>query len=121
MNIFGADMVSTDTIIKQIQDAKENSNICKLELEDFFVADRSVDDTEELALELKELLEHDDRPWELVHYVDDLIEGIYRLLMSDYHQPVNVGNPSEITIKDFAEEVVRLTETGSKLIYQDLP
>jgi dTDP-glucose 4,6-dehydratase len=54
-------------------------------------------------------------------YVDDLIEGIYRLLMSDHAQPVNIGNPDEITIRDFAEEVVKLTGTASKVIYTDLP
>lgn len=54
-------------------------------------------------------------------YVSDLVEGIYRLLMSDYHLPMNIGNPSEISIKDFAEEILRLTESGSKLIFQDLP
>jgi dTDP-glucose 4,6-dehydratase len=54
-------------------------------------------------------------------YVDDLIEGIYRLLLSDYAQPVNIGNPDEITIRDFAEEVVKLTGTASKVIYTDLP
>lgn len=54
-------------------------------------------------------------------FVDDLIEGIYRLLLSDCADPVNVGNPSEITIKDFAEEILRLTGSGSKIIYKDLP
>ena len=54
-------------------------------------------------------------------YVDDLIEGIYRLLLSDYAQPVNIGNPDEITIREFAEEVVKLTGTASKVIYTDLP
>jgi len=54
-------------------------------------------------------------------YVDDLIEGIYRLLMSDYAQPVNIGNPDEITIRDFAEEVVKLIDTKSKVIYKELP
>jgi len=54
-------------------------------------------------------------------YVDDLVEGIYRLLLSDYAQPVNIGNPSEITISDFAEEIVKLTGTKQKVIYQDLP
>jgi dTDP-glucose 4,6-dehydratase len=54
-------------------------------------------------------------------YVDDLIEGIYRLLMSDYALPVNVGNPSEITLKDFAEEVISLTGTNQKIIYKPLP
>ncbi len=54
-------------------------------------------------------------------YVDDLVEGIYRLLKSDYHMPVNVGNPVEITIKDFAEEVIKLTGTTQKIIYKELP
>src|ERR1700709_2140855 len=54
-------------------------------------------------------------------YVDDLIEGIYRLLMSDYSMPVNLGNPSEITLKEFAEEVISLTGTGRKIIYKPLP
>ena len=54
-------------------------------------------------------------------YVDDEIEGIYRLLMSDYALPVNIGNPHEITIKDFAEEIIKLTGTDQKIIYKDLP
>jgi dTDP-glucose 4,6-dehydratase len=54
-------------------------------------------------------------------YVDDLIEGIYRLLMSDYVHPVNVGNPNEITIGDFAEEIIKLTGTDQKVIYKPLP
>jgi dTDP-glucose 4,6-dehydratase len=54
-------------------------------------------------------------------YVDDLVEGIYRLLMSDYHLPVNIGNPEEITIKEFAEEIVRLTGSQSKIVYKPLP
>lgn len=54
-------------------------------------------------------------------YVDDLVEGIYRLLLSDYHQPVNVGNPSEITLKQFAEEVIALTGTRQKIVYKSLP
>ncbi len=54
-------------------------------------------------------------------YVDDLVEGIYRLLMSDYAYPVNIGNPDEISIKEFAEEIIRLTGTDQKVIYQDLP
>ena len=54
-------------------------------------------------------------------YVDDLVEGIYRLLMSNYVQPMNIGNPSEITIRDFAEEIVKLTGTKQKVIFQDLP
>jgi len=54
-------------------------------------------------------------------YVDDLVEGIYRLLMSDYALPVNIGNPQEITIKEFAEEVAKLVGTGCKVIYEPLP
>ncbi len=54
-------------------------------------------------------------------YVDDEVEGIYRLLMSDYHLPMNIGNPNEITIGDFAEEVVKLTGTSQKVIYKPLP
>ena len=47
-------------------------------------------------------------------YVDDEVEGIYRLLMSEYHLPMNIGNPNEITIGDFAEEIVKLTGTTQK-------
>jgi dTDP-glucose 4,6-dehydratase len=54
-------------------------------------------------------------------YVDDLVEGIYRLLKSDYAGPVNVGNPVEITIKEFAEEIIKLTGTSQKIVYKDLP
>ena len=54
-------------------------------------------------------------------YVDDLVEGIYRLLMSDYASPVNVGNPVEISLKDFAEEVIKLTGTDTKIVYKPLP
>lgn len=54
-------------------------------------------------------------------YVDDLVEGIYRLLLSDYHLPVNIGNPAEITLKEFAEEIITLTGTKQKLVYQPLP
>jgi dTDP-glucose 4,6-dehydratase len=54
-------------------------------------------------------------------YVDDLVEGIYRLLMSDYAYPVNVGNPSEISIKEFGEEIIKLTGTTQKLISKPLP
>lgn len=54
-------------------------------------------------------------------YVADLVEGIYRLLHSDYVQPVNVGNPSEITIKEFAEEIIKLTGTDQKVVYKELP
>jgi len=54
-------------------------------------------------------------------YVDDLIEGIYRLLLSDYKMPINVGNPNEITLKQFAEEVLELTGNKVKIIYKPLP
>ena len=54
-------------------------------------------------------------------YVDDLVEGIYRLLLSDYAQPVNIGNPDEITIGQFAEEIIKLTGTTQKVIYKPLP
>lgn len=54
-------------------------------------------------------------------YVDDLVEGIYRLLMSAETMPVNIGNPAEISILDFAKEVIALTGSDSKIIYKDLP
>ncbi len=54
-------------------------------------------------------------------YVDDLIDGIYRLLMSDYVYPVNLGNPQEISIREFAEEIIRLTGTSQKIVYKPLP
>jgi len=54
-------------------------------------------------------------------YQSDLIEGIYRLLMSDYPYPVNIGNPSEITINQFAEEIIKLTGTTQKLVHKPLP
>jgi len=54
-------------------------------------------------------------------YVDDLVEGIYRLLQSDYVHPVNIGNPDEISIKDFAEEIIKLTGTDQKVVFKDLP
>lgn len=54
-------------------------------------------------------------------FVDDLIEGIYRLLLSDYTQPMNIGNPDEITIKEFGEEIIKLTGTTQKLISLPLP
>jgi dTDP-glucose 4,6-dehydratase len=54
-------------------------------------------------------------------YVDDLVEGIYRLLMSDYPHPVNLGNPEEITINEFAEEILKLTGSKSQIIYKSLP
>lgn len=54
-------------------------------------------------------------------YVDDQVEGLYRLLLSDYALPVNIGNPEEITILDFANEIVRLTGTQQKIIFKPLP
>lgn len=54
-------------------------------------------------------------------YVDDLVEGIYRLLLSDCPDPVNIGNPSEITINQFAEEILMLTGSKSKIVYKPLP
>jgi dTDP-glucose 4,6-dehydratase len=54
-------------------------------------------------------------------YVDDLIEGIYRLLMSDYSMPVNIGNPDQITLKEFAEEIINLTGIKQKIVYKPLP
>lgn len=54
-------------------------------------------------------------------YVDDLVEGIYRLLLSDYHLPVNIGNPSEITLLEFAEEIIALTGTKQKIVFLPLP
>ncbi len=54
-------------------------------------------------------------------YVDDLVEGIFRLLMSDYAMPVNIGNPDEITILDFAQEIIKLTGTSQKIIFKELP
>ncbi len=54
-------------------------------------------------------------------FVDDLVEGIYRLLLSDCPDPVNIGNPNEITIGQFAEEIIKLTGTDQKVIYKPLP
>ena len=54
-------------------------------------------------------------------YVDDLVEGIYRLLMSDYHLPVNIGNPDEISIRDFAEEILKLTGANQRIVSKPLP
>jgi dTDP-glucose 4,6-dehydratase len=54
-------------------------------------------------------------------FVDDLIEGIYRLLLSDYDRPVNIGNPDEITILEFADEIIKLTGTSQKVIHKELP
>lgn len=54
-------------------------------------------------------------------FVDDLIEGIYRLLLSDYSEPINIGNPEEITISDFANEITKLTGKKQKVVYKPLP
>lgn len=54
-------------------------------------------------------------------FVDDQIEGIYRLLLSDYSEPVNIGNPDEISILDFADEIIKLTGTDQKIVFKDLP
>ncbi len=54
-------------------------------------------------------------------YVDDQVEGIYRLLLSDYSDPVNIGNPDEITIREFADEIIKLTNTNQKIICVPLP
>lgn len=54
-------------------------------------------------------------------YVDDQVEGIYRLLLSDYSDPVNIGNPDEITIREFADEIIKLTNTEQKIVYVPLP
>lgn len=54
-------------------------------------------------------------------YVDDQVDGIYRLLMSDYQYPVNIGNPDEVSISQFAEEIIELTGTNQKVVYQNLP
>ena len=54
-------------------------------------------------------------------YIDDQVEGIYRLLMSDYVEPVNIGNPDETTILEFAQEIIKLTGTNQKIVYKGLP
>jgi dTDP-glucose 4,6-dehydratase len=54
-------------------------------------------------------------------YVSDLIEGIYRLMMNDYGLPVNIGNPVEMTMVEFAREIIRLTGSRSKLVFKPLP
>lgn len=54
-------------------------------------------------------------------FVDDQVEGIYRLLMSRYHEPVNIGNSDEITILEFAEEIIKLTDTHQKIVFKELP
>jgi dTDP-glucose 4,6-dehydratase len=54
-------------------------------------------------------------------YVTDLVDGIIRLLLSDVHDPVNIGNPRELTIKEIAEVIIRMTGTRSKMVYRPLP
>jgi dTDP-glucose 4,6-dehydratase len=54
-------------------------------------------------------------------YVDDLVEGIYRLLLSDYAYPVNIGNPTEISLLDFAKEILTLTGSSQKIVFKPLP
>ena len=54
-------------------------------------------------------------------YVDDLIEGVYRLMFSDYELPVNIGNPAEISLKEFASEILKLTGASVKIVYEPLP
>jgi dTDP-glucose 4,6-dehydratase len=54
-------------------------------------------------------------------FVSDLIDGIYRLSQSDYHEPVNIGNPVEMTVLDFAKAILRITGSKSEIIYRDLP
>lgn len=54
-------------------------------------------------------------------YVDDQVEGIYRLLLSDYSQPVNIGNPDEISLLDFANEIIKLTGSKQKIVFKPLP
>lgn len=56
-----------------------------------------------------------------VCYVDDLIEGIYRLLMSDYVEPINLGNPDEISVLDLAKEIIEIAGSKSKIVFRDLP
>lgn len=54
-------------------------------------------------------------------YIDDQVEGIFRLLFSDYHLPINIGNPEEISILDFAQEILQMTKSNQKIIFKDLP
>ena len=54
-------------------------------------------------------------------YVDDQVEGIYRVMLSDYTLPINIGNPDEITILDFAEEIIKITGSDQKIVFEDLP
>lgn len=54
-------------------------------------------------------------------YIDDQVEGIYRLLLSDYYEPVNIGNPDEISLLDFAKEIIEITGSKSRIVYEELP
>jgi dTDP-glucose 4,6-dehydratase len=54
-------------------------------------------------------------------YVSDLVRGIYKLMMSNFYEPVNIGNPSEMSILEFAETVIKITNSNSRIIYKDLP
>jgi dTDP-glucose 4,6-dehydratase len=54
-------------------------------------------------------------------YVSDLIEGIYRLMMSNYHLPVNIGNPTEMTMLQFAGQIIHATRSRSKIVFKPLP
>ena len=54
-------------------------------------------------------------------YVSDLIEGIYRLMMSDYDLPVNIGNPVEMTMREFAEQIIHAINSKSKIVFKPLP
>lgn len=54
-------------------------------------------------------------------YVDDQVEGIYRVMLSDYSLPINIGNPDEITILDFAKEIIKITGTDQKIVFEELP
>ncbi len=54
-------------------------------------------------------------------YVSDMIEGLYKLILSDTHEPINLGNPQEMTISDFAKKIIELTRSKSKIVYRPLP
>lgn len=54
-------------------------------------------------------------------YISDMVEGLYRLLMSNEHEPVNLGNPSEITVLQLAEEIIELTSSASRIVFKPLP
>jgi dTDP-glucose 4,6-dehydratase len=54
-------------------------------------------------------------------YVGDLVEGIYKLLYSEEHDPVNLGNPDEMTVLEFARKVIEVTRSGSRIVFRDLP